>query len=167
MIDDQIGKDDKNKWVNSKSPAFIRRIDDIEIVVGPLKDQDAVGVCRARLIFGRSGKCRCWFTDEGADGWYGYWSGKVCCLAMLELLLCLLLGNVGVCCSMKLELVCWCLLLGDVGTVAESVFCLVMLMSAVWWCRYCCLVLLEAVLQGFAAVWLASLASSRGISRRM
>ena len=46
MFDDKLGKDDKDKRVNSKSQAFISITshDNKEMVVSLLKDQDAVGV---------------------------------------------------------------------------------------------------------------------------
>ena len=42
MIDNELGKDNKNKKVNSKCQAFAWRINNKEIVVGLLMNQDAV-----------------------------------------------------------------------------------------------------------------------------
>ena len=42
VIDNKLGKDDKDKWVNSKYQAFIWQIDNKEMMVGLLVDQSAV-----------------------------------------------------------------------------------------------------------------------------
>ena len=49
--------------------------------------------------------------------------------------------------SLMRDLVWRCLLLGNARTVAPSACCLVMLVSADWWCWNCYLMLLEAGLQ--------------------
>ena len=68
------------------------------------------------------------------------------------------------------ELIWRCLLLGDAGAVAASACCLEMLVFAAWWCGYCCLVLLEAVLQVLLqSDWLLRrrlVISARGVVRR-
>ena len=73
MIDNKLGKDYKDKRVNSKSQAFIWRIDNKGIVVGPLKDQEAVGVVvRDWSVAGLEmqmliRRCRSWSGDAGPD----------------------------------------------------------------------------------------------------
>ena len=47
-MDDQLGKEDKNKRVNSKSQAFIWRTDNKEMVVGLLMDHELL--CETGLL---------------------------------------------------------------------------------------------------------------------
>ena len=97
-----------------------------KLVVGPLRDQDTVGVTmRDRSVAGIEmqilvRRCRSW--SDNADAGEG----------------------------MQMQ-VWWFLLPGDAGTVAASVFCLAMHVSAAWWSRSwsagaCCLVMQEQVL---------------------
>ena len=144
MIDDKLGKDDKDKIIYLKNQAFIWRTDNKEI--GCWSAHRPRWSCRARMVCCRSKNtdmihryrkwsgdkaadqvmqelvwwCMLWFADAGAGCWCWNRSESVCSLVTLKLLLQV---SVTLFCKLLAAWSCWCLQLGSVGT-------------AVWW-RMC------------------------------